>query len=166
MPNAGKRFETQLKSSMELAGFTVHRIQDGMYWDGRRMASNQTPADFYAWLAGERLHSLMVEAKASSSKRLDYSRLAEHQLESLVRFDGMHQDAHGYIAANFYDSDNVRNMNRCYMVPVGAWVEHMESGERKSLSMGECEEDDRVLFCPRIRGSMYDMTPLRLQLNS
>lgn len=162
----GKRFERELKASMELAGFMVERIPDGVYWDGRRMASNRTPADFHAWIAGSSLKSLMIEAKASGSGRFEFSRLESHQMESLAKFESIHKDALGYVALNFYDPANLRVMNRCYMVPINVWVEYAQSSERKSLPLSACEEDGRIIFCPRMKGSMYDMSGFVLSVNS
>ena len=100
----------------------------------------------------------MIEAKAVSGKSLPFSRLETHQKEALVGFDAFHDNAHGWVAANFYDSTNIRKFNWCYMIPIDVWNEYETSGERKSLSLKQCQEDERIIECPRAPGSMYDMS--------
>lgn len=157
MADRGKAFEKELKDSMLNVNMMVERIPDATYWNGHRMVSKQTPADFHAYKASKRLVCFMVEAKATSTPRLDFARLEEHQYDALMEFDEFHEDAHGYVAVNFYDKVSIRRSNRCFMVPIAVWSEYKHGGKRKSLALRQCEEDDRVVECPRIGGSIFDM---------
>lgn len=158
MANRGKSFEKELKESVGLAGGYVSRIPDKVYWNGHRMASEQTPSDFLMYVPKDRLHGLMVEAKAVGGKSLPFDRLQPHQLAALEEFDSFHEDMHGYVAVDFYDRANVRKFNECYMVPVAVWSEYAASGERKSLSLQQCSDDPRISKCRRAKGSVYDMS--------
>ena len=158
--NPGKRFETRLKKSMERAGMLAMRIPDKVYWNGSRIASEETPADFnaYAVIDGE-LHCYLIEAKACSSKRVEFSRLKPHQHDALHSFDSMHGDMHGFVAVNFYDSVSLRAMDVCCMVPISVWDEYA-MGESKSLNHEKCSNDSRIVICPKITGAVYDMAGL------
>lgn len=158
MADRGKAFERELKESMEAAGLMVERIPDNTYWNGARMVSKQTPADFHAYKSSESLVCLMVEAKATSTKRIDFARLEPHQEEALAGFERFHRDAHGFVAVNFYDNVSIRRLNRCFMVPIGVWEEYKGLCGRKSLSLAQCEEDPLIEECPRAAGSVYDMS--------
>ena len=72
-------------------------------------------------------------------------------------FESFHDDAKGYIAVNFYDADNLRNRNRCFMVPIRVWDEYVGKGDRKSLPMDSCVDDERIIECRRVKGSIYDV---------
>lgn len=159
MRNRGKTFEAELKSSMENAGLLVERIPDKVYWNGYRMCSDETPADFLAFMPTEQLKGMMVEAKATSTRRLACDRLRQHQHDALCQFERFHPDMHGYVAINFYDKDNIRKMNNCFMVPIYVWDAHF-SGTKKSISMDDCSQYPGVVMCNRIKGSMYDMSGL------
>lgn len=157
MADRGKAFEKELRDSMLNVGMMVERIPDNTYWNGHRMVSKQTPADFHAYKASKRLVCFMIEAKATSTSRLDFARLEEHQRCALIDFDAFHEDAHGYVAVNFYDKVSIRRSNKCFMVPIAVWDEYEMLGGRKSLALRQCEEDERIVECPRIAGSIFDM---------
>ena len=135
----------------------VESIPDALFWTGERIASRQTPSDFHAYKAATNLECFMIEAKAVSGKSLPFNRLEPHQKDALEAFNSFHQNAHGWVAANFYDGSNIRQFNRCYMIPIDVWGEYEDKGERKSLSIKQCEDDPRIIECPRSPGSMYDM---------
>lgn len=157
MANRGKAFENELRVSMETAGLYVERIPDALFWTGERIASRQTPSDFHAYKAATNLECFMIEAKAVSGKSLPFNRLEPHQREALISFNNFHANAHGYVAANFYDGNNLRNYNKCYMIPIDVWAEYEGGSERKSLPVKACEDDPRIIECPRAPGSIYDM---------
>lgn len=157
MANRGKVFETELRFSLEHVGMLVERIPDAVYWTGNRIASRQTPSDFHAYKSATNLECFMIEAKAVSGKSLPFNRLEEHQGKALRDFDNFHKNAHGYIAVNFYDGHNIRKFNRCFMIPIDVWDEYESSNERKSLPLKSCEDDQRIIECPRAPGSIYDM---------
>ena len=143
---------------MEQEGLLVERIPDAVYWTGKRIASRQTPSDFHAYKAATNLECFMIEAKAVSGKSLPFARLEPHQKKALEDFDKFHANAHGWVAVNFYDGSNIRKFNRCYMIPIDVWNEYEDSGERKSLPIQACDDDERIVECPRAPGSMYFMS--------
>lgn len=159
--NPGKRFEAKLKSSFERCGMYAMRIPDKVYWTGSRIASDETPADFVAFnvsKADGSLHCYLIEAKACSRSRINFSALKSHQKEALVGFDSMHEDMHGYVAVNFYDSVSLSRLDVCFMVPISVWTEYeSKDGAMKSISHAECLNDDRVFFCQKVKGGVYDM---------
>lgn len=159
----GKRFEQWLKDSMESVGMYVMRIPDKVIWTGRQMVGEETPADFSAYYAeshdGE-IHCLLVEAKACSQHRIPFDRLKPHQVDALRKFDDMHENMHGIVALNFYDSANIRRLNVCFFVPIGVWLEYRDKpGAMKSLSHEECSGDERITLCQR-SGALFDMSRL------
>lgn len=154
----GKVFETELKSSIEHQGVMIERIPDKVFWNGKRLLSQQTKADFIAYVARQRVIPLMIEAKATAEKRIAFNALQEHQRDALVEFEGYHEDMKSFVAVNFYDNVNIRRMNRCFMVPISVWVEY-EAGDKKSISIAIMESDERIIECERVAGSIYDMTP-------
>lgn len=158
MSKRGKNFEKEFKNSIEAVGMYAMRIADKVYWNGTRIASEQTPADFLAYLSCGKLIGLMVECKATAQKSLPFDNLQPHQREALETFDGFDVDARGYVAINFYDGSNIRNRNECYLVPISVWGEYADRGDRKSISMKTCAADPRIIGCPRIKGSIYDMS--------
>ena len=157
--NPGKRFEAKLASSLELAGLHVMRIPDKVYWTGKRLVSEETPADFLACWAprydGE-LHQFLIEAKACSKHRLPYDKLQGHQHDALVDYDSLHENSHGIVAVNYYDHISISRMDVCFMVPISVWDEHA-AGSMKSLSHEECLEDDRIILCQKVQGGTYGM---------
>lgn len=159
--NPGKRFEGWLKASMDAHGMFSLRIPDKLYWTGRNMRSEETPADFMACCsdADGNLHSYLVEAKACSKSRMNFSTLKDHQRESLLEFDAIHENAHGVVAVNFYDPVSLNRGNACFMVPISVWEEmRTKDGAMKSISHNDCLSDERIAFCPRTKGSIFDMS--------
>lgn len=154
----GKVFETELKSSIEHKGVMIERIPDKLFWNGKRLLSQQTKADFIAYVAQDRVIPLMIEAKATAEKRISFSALQDHQEEALIAFEAYHEDMLAFVAVNFYDSTNIRRMNRCFMVPISVWMEY-KAGTRKSIPMADMDSDGRIIECKRISGSIYDMDP-------
>ena len=158
--NRGKVFEAELKSSLECTGFTVMRIADRVYFDGHAIKSEQTPADFLAWYPAEHVECFMFEAKATGEKRIDFDRVQPHQEQALLDFDSTHADMHGYVAVNFYNKENIRSFNQMYFVPISTWVELKGSLDRKSLPFDVCEDNEDIIKCVRVKGSVYDVSPL------
>ena len=159
MESRGKKFEQELRLSMEAAGLMVHRISNAVSWDGHRMVGAPTPGDFYAFGTDSKgsLTVSLIEAKAVNGNSLPFSRLEKHQLDSLNEFDSLSDDVHGWVAVNFYDAEDIRHHNRCFMIPVSAWNGMMRSGERRSVPISACESDDSTVECPRAAASTYDM---------
>lgn len=158
----GKAFEADFKRSLDARGAYVHRINDAVSWNGRKMVGAKTPADFIVWWPNaEHTESVMAECKAINGKSLPFDRLQPHQLEALKVFDGFAQDTHGVVAINFYDSSN-RSFNHCFVVPVDIWVQlQNEEGHNKSISYKECVHNEAIVELPRApRGSgvPYDAT--------
>lgn len=154
----GKAFEVELRKSMEAAGLYVHRISDSMGFNGYRVVSTPTPGDFFSFKGGDTLSCALVEAKATSTGRLDFSRIEQHQKDSLVEFDALSARSSGWVAINFYDKDNIRSLNRCFMVPISEVVRlEAADGGPRSISLGTCELLEQAIECERVKGSMYDM---------
>lgn len=153
----GKRFEAKLKSSMDDAGAFSMRIPDKVYWSGSRIMSEETPADFnaYAVIGGD-IHCYLIEAKACSKNRIPFDRLKQHQHDALLRFDSMHENAHGIVAVNFYDPVSLATMDVCFMVPIAVWDEYA-GGMMKSLGHEDCSKDERIALCPKVKGAVYDL---------
>lgn len=158
MQNRGKHFEREFKNSLEAVDMYAMRIADKIYWNGARIVSEQTPADFLAYLSCDRLIGLMFECKATAQKSLPFDNLQEHQRAALMQFDKFHDDAKGFIAVNFYDSAGIKNRNECFIIPIDVWLEYESKGDRKSISMAACFDDERIINCPRAKGSIYDMS--------
>lgn len=154
----GKVFETELKSSVEHCGVMIERIPDKVFWNGRRLLSQQTKADFIAYVARDRVIPLMIEAKATADKRIAFSALQPHQREALLAFEAYHEDMRAFVAVNLYDSVSIRRMNRCFIIPISVWAEY-EEGDRKSIPLASLESDGRIIECPRTAGSIFDMVP-------
>lgn len=158
----GKRFEAKLSASMENAGLHVMRIPDKVYWTGSRLVSEETPADFqcgYAQSYNGELHAILVEAKACSKHRIPFDRLKRHQHDALMEYEEMNRNSHGFVAVNFYDPVSLSALDVCFMVPIKVWDEHA-AGDMKSLSHDDCLDDERVFLCPKMKGSMYDLSRL------
>lgn len=157
--NPGKRFEKKFHESLDAAGVYTERIQDCAYWNGYRMVGNKTAGDFRCYIpASKSLKSLLIENKATSSKRIEYDRLEEHQHASLVSFDNLHRDAQGWVAVNFYNSVSVARCDMCFMVPIAVWDEYVSDDSRKSIPMDTFIDDDRIIECPKVKGAIYDMS--------
>jgi Holliday junction resolvase len=155
----GKAFELELRRSMEAVGLYVHRISDSVGFNGYRVVGSPTPGDFFAFRGGDELACALIEAKATSSGRLELARIQPHQMDSLVEFDGLSGRSHGWVAINYYDKENIRSLNRCFMVPIGEVVRvSQDDGLPKSMSMSMCESMHGAVECVRIKGSMYDMS--------
>ena len=160
MKSHGKIFEKEFKLSVEeqLKNFKIERIHDGVTWSGGSMIGAETPADFYALYKVKRtLHFIYIECKATSSGRLAFSALQDHQYRSLMDMDRFHKNAGAWVAINFYDPNNIRNLNTCFMVDINTWAEYA-AGDKKSINMQECVDDERIIQCPRMRGSRFDMS--------
>ena len=156
----GKVFEGELKRSMEEAGVLVHRIRDGRVAAGYGQAMGlKNPCDFYAWaVSGERLVAVAIEAKAVGVPRLPFENVQPHQVEALAQFDLLHKDMKAYIAVNFYDTNSIRKLNRCFMLPIADYEEALQ-GDAKSVPLAYFEE--RAVECPRMKGQLYDMSGWR-----
>lgn len=160
----GKVFERELLASFKRSGFRAHRISDKMFWSGNRPMSSESEADFWVFGAAESLSAALVEAKAVSARSLPLDRLQEHQRAALVDFDGFHEDAHGFVAVNFYDKDDKRSFNTAFLVPIGTWVRFEETTAalgRKSIPYAAFDDEPSVIKCPRIKGQMYDTDGLK-----
>lgn len=156
----GKRFERELKESMEACGAMVHRIPDVQLFNGRTMMGVKTPADFYAWLMTPvGLFSIIIEAKATALTNLSFDRVQPHQMASMAQFCTYAPHMVAYVAIDFWrKSGPISQRNTCFMVPYGVFEEYMSKGERKSLPLDACIKDDRIVLCPRGSGR-YDMAP-------
>lgn len=157
MANRGKDFEKEFRGSLEAVDMLVERIPDKIYWTGHRIASEESIADFFAFKHGEKVVPLLIECKATSTRRIDFSALKDHQKDALVGFNEFHADSKGYVAVNFYDKVSIRRFNVCYMIPIDVWVEYLENSDRKSIPISACEDDERIIECPRCKGSIYNM---------
>ena len=154
----GKAFEVELKKSIEDLGILIERIPDKLFWNGRRLLSQQTKADFVAYAIKENhIIPMMIEAKATAQKSLPFDALQPHQKAALLAFDSFHSDSRAYIAVNFYDGINLRKGNLMFMVPISVWVEAENKSGRKSLPIKTCSDDARIIKCPRTSGSKYNM---------
>ena len=104
---------------MEAVGIHVMRIPDKLYVVGRRICSEETPADYAAWYPTDyALECMLVEAKACSRNRLPFSSLQPHRRDALRAFEGLHGNAHGFVAVNFYDQVSLSRMDICFMIPI------------------------------------------------
>ncbi len=155
--NRGKTFEKEFKSSMDKAGFYSMRIPDKIYWTGKRIASEETPADFFG--IAPTGNPLMIECKATAQKSLSFTALQEHQHKALTEFESYHDNCRSFVAVNFYSNENIRERNLCYVIPIKVWDEYV-SGSKKSISMKQCDDDSRIINCQRIKGSAYDLSGL------
>ena len=153
--NRGKAFEREFKSSMDNAGLYSMRIPDKIYWTGKRIASEETPADFFGISATG--NPFMVECKATAQKSLSFSALQEHQHRALTDFQSYHANCRSFIAVNFYSSESIRERNLCFIIPLAVWDEYL-AGDRKSIGMKQCEGDARIIKCPRAKGSTFDLS--------
>ena len=123
---------------------------------GVAMASKKSMADFF-WFLTDPLRVCLVEAKACGEKRIEFARLQPHQRDALLDFKRLDKHTFGYVAVNIYDSENIRKVNRLFMVPVDVWVSLEEVGDRKSIPLKTLEEHEEIIECPRDVGSKWDM---------
>ena len=161
----GKVFERELFKSFEYAGLLPKRITDRTFLSGNRILSQESEADFWVFdTAKDNLRVALVEAKATKNKSFSLEKLKEHQYEALLAFENEHKDAHGFVAVNFYDKDNRRNFNICYLVPILTWrdlKEAMKKRGRKSIPLAVFETDENVIKCVRIQHSMFDVSGMK-----
>ena len=158
MANRGKKFESEFKGGLERCGCYAMRIPDKLIWAKNRLVSQETPADYVAYFShGGKTIPIMAECKATSQNRLDFAKLQEHQRKALQDFDAFSPDTVAVVAANYYDISNLRALNRCFIIPISVWDEYADKGDRKSLPMKSCVDDDRIIECDRCKGSTYDM---------
>jgi hypothetical protein len=159
---SGGTLQQQFKKSAEPFGMCF-RIPDSTYVVkkkvGFEMGSKKSLADFFWFIVDGGLKVVLVEAKASAEKRIEFGRLQPHQKDALVDFDGLDRQTYGYIAVNLYDPNNVRNDNRLFMVPVSVWSELESVGDRKSIPLKTLDEREDIIECPRCTGSRWDMEP-------
>ena len=157
----GKRFEREFNSSVTNADGAygvLCRITDKVFNDGfGHMKSEESVADFWWFIPRVSLHCILVECKATSTKRITFASLAEHQKVSLRDHESLHEAAHGVVAVNVYDPLDKRHVNRLFIIPIDVWCEY-ESGEKKSIALKSLEEDDRIFECPRVKGSIWDLS--------
>lgn len=158
MANRGKDFEQEFRYSLENMNIMVERIPDKIYWTGYRIASEESRADFFAFKGGNDFKTILIECKATSTLRIDFKALKQHQKDALQEFEAFDERMKGYVAVNFYDKVSIRRKNICYMVPITVWTELEETLDRKSIPIKVFQADDRIIECPRIKGSVYDMT--------
>ena len=160
MKDHGKVFEADVRKSLSVFdNVHVDRIHDSVTWGGHGMIGSPTPGDFWIFKRnGEQLPIVLLEAKATSTRRLDFSRVEDHQRDSLAEMDSFHRRSSGWIAVNFYDPNDIRHMNRCFMIPIVVWDEYAAKGDRKSIALSSCEEDKRIIECPRVKGSIFNMS--------
>lgn len=155
----GKAFESELKKSLEKAGCLAHRIKDSVIWNGKVMVGQETPADLYCFSnVSGKLSVNLIECKAVSGKSIPFDRVKQHQLNSLLEFEAYDEDCHGFIAVDFYDKENVRKFNVCYMIGIDVWQEYIGHSDRKSLPVAACDSDPRIIECPRVSGGVFDMS--------
>jgi hypothetical protein len=155
---SGKTFEGQFRKSMEEYAWVL-RIPDAVFlMAGGGTASAKTPADFVVVVPkSDVIHFMLVECKAIGGISIPFDRLDEHQNGYLTKVEGIHPHCHGLVAINFYGED-VRLVNRLFMVPIEVWNEYATRGDRKSLPVSSCELDPRIIECPRVKGSIWEVS--------
>ena len=143
--NPGKRFEEKFRKGASAAGY-VMRIPDKIYWNGQRVMSEESEADFLVFAESG---TWMVECKASSQKRLAFDRVKEHQERSLSEFEWIGKSNHGLLAIEFYGTD-YRKDKRMFLLPISRWLEFERAGGRSSMPMSEVER--LGVECPHVKG--------------
>lgn len=143
--NPGKRFEEKFRKGAAAAGY-VMRIPDKVFWNGRRVMSEESEADF---LVFAETGTWMVECKASSQKRLAFDKVKEHQERSLAEFEWIGKSNHGLLAIEFY-GPNYRTDKRMFLLSVSKWLEFKRTTERSSMPLSEVER--LGIECPHGRG--------------
>jgi hypothetical protein len=165
-PNySGSVLQNQFCDSMRRASCLTFRIPDSTFViKGGQMGSRPSPADYFTFVRKDGVvHIVLVECKAEGGKNIRFDRLKLHQQSALSEIDAMDALSHGVVAVNFYDAEDVREMNRLFMCPVGVWAEKAVTLSRKSLPMKECEDDVRIVECIRV-GTSWDMSPFLASL--
>lgn len=147
----GKRFEAKVRKSLEAKGYTK-RIQDKVFTVGDRLMSKQSEGDF--WFFSDTGHGFLIECKATKEKRFPFSKLREEQEGELAAFDGVAGNFHGVVAINFY-AENLRERNRCIVIPIAAYLGYKATCNRASLPL-EAAERIGVEY-GRCKGGLWDM---------
>lgn len=127
--NPGKRFEGSFHESLHALPGASMRVLDG-----GKSINIRVWGDFLYF--ADDGHVWLFECKSTALRSLPFLQVKEHQLESLSRFDSLHDHFHGVIAVNFYDGDNVRRKNDCWLVPVSDYMEFVKHSGRKSMPEG------------------------------
>lgn len=125
----GKRFEAAFKTCLNRLPGASMRIEDG-----GKIGRNRQWGDFFYWDDGELTY--LFECKATHLTSFPNEKLKDHQLEALKRFDSLRVNHHSVLALNFY-GESLLEKNRCILVDVWAYVNWLESHDRKSLPEDE-----------------------------
>lgn len=142
----GKVFERDMYRSLialhNSSGWAVRQPDIvGVDAGGRRknMSGAVSPADF---IYCGKLCNMLIECKAQQvGKALSFSRIADHQRDSLTAFNSVTPHYHfGAVAVCWYNG-KVGNQRiwRSWLVPWSRWVENEIKCERKSVPMSHFE---------------------------
>lgn len=151
--NPGKRFENKFRES--LGGITI-RINDKVSVRNGFVVSKESEADFVCFQESGNVY--LVECKATSLKSFPFSKIEEHQENSLVDFENLHPYFHGLIALEFYDKRGYRYPKRMFLVGIKDFLSYKLSCGRKSLPINDAEKiGTECFYC----GSKYQVEGIR-----
>lgn len=147
--NAGKRFEGKFHESIKHLPGASMRIEDG----GKYAFTRQWGDFFFFADSGD---TFLFECKATQRPSFEHRKIADHQIETLKRFNDSHKLRHGIIALNFY-GENIREKNDCILIGIDTYLEHLESTDRESLSQEEALGIGVLM--PRVQGNIWHVDP-------
>lgn len=151
--NPGKRFENKFRES--LGGITI-RINDKVSVRNGFVVSKESEADFVCFQESGNVY--LVECKATSLKSFPFSKIEEHQENSLVDFENLHPYFHGLIALEFYNKESYRLPKRMFLIGIKDFLFYKTSCGRKSIPIKDAEAIGTE--CPYI-GSRYDIKGIK-----
>lgn len=142
----GKRFEHAFSASLNrLPGLSLRLL------DGGSVAKHDMPGDFiYFATTGT---SYLIECKETAEKSFPFSKLKDHQLQSLISFGKVASGMKGFVALSFYDKD-LPNDSTCILIPAPVYAAYKAGANRKSIPRPDAQ---RIGFeCPKI-GAVWNV---------
>lgn len=153
--NEGKAFEADFNKSVPKNWF-VYRLKDSaMNWN-RTDDTKHTPSNICDFFIFTGSHLYGVECKSFLGKSIPYSNIKNNQLIGLVEMSvSLPALAQGIFVLNF------RELNETYAINAFLINALIESGHRKSISIGEARSTGVLIpqKLKRVRYS-YDLTKI------
>ena len=148
--NKGKDFESDFMAGLKMCpGFPL-RITDKMSVgpDGKmkRMAGSETPADFF--YTDSNRHAL-IEAKSQVYRDLNgckrefrFDKVAEHQVEGLLRFNAQSRRHIGLVAVFFWNGElkHAEKIKRAWLIPIHDYLKKWNQANFMSMNMNEVDQ--------------------------
>lgn len=92
-------------------------------YDGGKSQFFKVMGDFIFWSDDGMCY--LIECKATHLPSFPFDKIANHQLYDLLRFEG--KNRRSVVAFNFYDKDNIKRKNDCYLLDAKHLINYMAS---------------------------------------